>query len=327
MIMDGEAQETEKGNVGPVVVIDGVTVDYGAVRALDAVNLVIGSGSTGLLGPNGSGKTTLLRVLLGLLIPKAGKARILGHDPGRRPERLAIRAKVGYLPEGDCLIPGMNAVELVASLARLTGLDAADAMTRAHEVLYYVGLDESRYRDATGYSTGAKQRLKLAQALVHDPSLLLLDEPTNGLDPKGRSQMLDLITDLSRTHGKNIILCSHLLPDVERVCGDVIVLHRGRMAGMGAIAGSAADERGLVKVSIGGPREAFSASLQRRGLSLEPSGNGDLRVRLPEGTRDVDEVFAAAAEAGVSIRSIETLRSSLEDVFMRSLRDSPGPGR
>src|SRR5262249_29170102 len=155
--------------------------------------LSLAPGPIGLLGPNGAGKTTLLKLLLGLLEPDSGSARIAGHDPRTASGRIALRRDVGYMPEGDCLIPGLSSVELVATLGRLAGLSAVDALTRAHEVLDYVGLDESRYRPADGYSTGMKQRLKLAQALVHDPALLLLDEPTNGLDPRGRKHMLDLV--------------------------------------------------------------------------------------------------------------------------------------
>jgi len=190
----------------PVISLRGLHKRYGDVRALDGLTLAVPAGPVGLLGPNGAGKTTLIKLLLGQLAPEAGEARIAGLDPGRSSERLRVREVVGYMPEGDCLLPAMTGVELVATLGRLTGLTRQDAMTRAHEVLDYVQLEEQRYRKLEEYSTGMKQRLKLAQALVHDPPLLLLDEPTNGLDPRGRRQMLNLIHDLGHQQGKNLLL-------------------------------------------------------------------------------------------------------------------------
>ena len=166
----------------PIIVLEGLEKRYGSIRALEGLTLELQPGPIGLLGPNGAGKSTLIKLLLGQLEPSGGRARIAGYDPTRRSERLALRRFIGYMPESDCLIPRMNGVEIVTTLGRLTGLTARDSITRAHEVLDYVGLDEERYRGLDEYSTGMKQRLKLAQALVHDPELLLLDEPTNGLD-------------------------------------------------------------------------------------------------------------------------------------------------
>src|SRR5689334_6496407 len=218
----------------PVVELQRVTVRYGARTALQDVTATFPSGAVGLLGPNGAGKSTLIRALLGFVPPTEGQMTVLGLDVAKSP--LAIRAKVGYMPETDGHIPGMNAVSFVAFCGELAGLPRADAMQRAHEVLFYVGLGEARYRNVETYSTGMKQRIKLAQALVHDPDLLLLDEPTNGMDPKGRDEMLALVRDLAHGKGVNVIVSSHLLPDVEYTCDHVVVIDKGRIATSGPIA-------------------------------------------------------------------------------------------
>src|SRR5476649_1007104 len=197
----------------PVVTLEGVTVSYGRHAALTNVTTTFAAGAVGLLGPNGAGKSTMIKALLGFLVPERGQMRVLGLDVTRSP--IEIRARVGYMPESDAHIPGMNAVSFVAYCGELAGLPHVDAMQRAHEVLFYVGLGEARYRNIETYSTGMKQRIKLAQALVHDPDLLFLDEPTNGMDPKGRDEMLELVRDLSQNKGVNLILSSHLLPVVE----------------------------------------------------------------------------------------------------------------
>jgi ABC-2 type transport system ATP-binding protein len=276
----------------------------------------------GLLGPNGAGKTTLIKVLLGLQSPTAGGVRVAGLDPRRKREKLELRRLVGYMPESDCLIPERTGVELVVTLGRVTGMSAADAMTRAHEVLDYVGLEEQRYRRLDQYSTGMKQRLKLAQALVHDPSFLLLDEPTNGLDPRGRRHMLELIADLGRTHGKNLLLCSHLLPDVERTCDHVVVIHRGRVVEAGDIAVlTRAEERNL-DVEVQGEVPSFEGELERAGLRFEAKGRGRFSLGLPGDSADADVIFALAARSRCRLLAVEPVRSSLEQVFMRVLHDA-----
>src|SRR3984957_17620714 len=191
----------------PVVTLDHVTASYGANAALRDVTMAFAAGAVGLLGPNGAGKSTMLKSLLGFIVPDQGRMCVLGLDVAVSP--LEIRARVGYMPESDAHIPGMNAVTFVAYCGELAGLPPSDATQRAHEVLFYVGLGEARYRNVETYSTGMKQRLKLAQALVHDPDLLFLDEPTNGMDPKGRDEMLELIRDLGHHKGVNLILSWH----------------------------------------------------------------------------------------------------------------------
>src|SRR5499427_3893510 len=216
-----------------VVQLEGVTVIYGRNQALKNVTAKFARGAVGLLGPNGAGKSTMLKALLGFVKPDQGRMTVLDMNVADAP--LAIRARIGYMPETDAHIPGMNAVTFVAYCGQLAGLPAVDAMQRAHEVLYYVGLGEARYRNVETYSTGMKQRIKLAQALVHDPDLLFLDEPTNGMDPKGRDEMLELVRDLAHNKGVNLILSSHLLPDVEYTCDHVVVMDKGAVATSGPI--------------------------------------------------------------------------------------------
>ncbi len=217
-----------------VAILERVGVRYGTQWALSDVSAVFPAGAVGLLGPNGAGKSTMLKALLGLIKPDSGRIRVLDLDVAAAP--LDIRARVGYMPENDAQIPGMTAVSFVAYCGELSGLPAADAMQRAHEVLYYVGLGEARYRNVETYSTGMKQRIKLAQALVHDPDLLLLDEPTNGMDPKGREEMLALVRDIAHNRHISLILSSHVMPDVESVCDAVVVMNRGQVVMQGPIA-------------------------------------------------------------------------------------------
>jgi ABC-2 type transport system ATP-binding protein len=303
----------------PVIEIHGLEKRYGAVRALDGLTIAVPSGPIGLLGPNGAGKTTLLKLLLGFLKPDAGRALIAGLDPTQRASSLALRRAVGYMPEGDCLIPGMSAVELVSTLGQMTGLSSTDALTRAHETLDYVGLDEARYRGAEEYSTGMKQRLKLAQALVHDPELVLLDEPTNGLDPKGRRHMLDLVYDLGHVQRKNILLCSHLLLDVERTCEEVIVLNRGRSVLAGGIAELTARQGRSFSISADGARDDFAQALTQAGYPHENRGEDELIVQLAAGRDDVDEIFAIAARCGARLTGVKENRCTLEQVFFEGL--------
>lgn len=304
--------------------IRGLVKSYGRVQALRGVTVEVPPGPVGLLGPNGAGKTTMIKLLLGLLVPTKGEASIAGYSPVRRRDRLAVRTKVGYMPEGDCLLPGMSGVELVSTLGRLTGLSKQDAMTRAHEALDYVELEEQRYRPLDQYSTGMKQKLKLAQALAHDPPILLLDEPTNGLDPAGRRHMLSLIEDLGRTQGKSVLLCSHLLRDVERTCDHVVVLHQGEVVRTGNVADlTRADALRLrVQVSdLGSSSEQLSSALVAAGFGATPSPE-HLLVELPAGSEDADPVFRVAAACGAILTKVEPLRSSLEQIFLEAVGDS-----
>ena len=300
-----------------IIVLDALEKRYGAIRALEGLTLELPPGPVGLLGPNGAGKSTLIKLLLGQLEPSGGRARIAGFDPTDRRQRLALRRRVGYMPESDCLIPRMNGVEIVTALGRLTGLTARDAITRAHEVLDYVGLEEARYRGLDEYSTGMKQRLKLAQALVHDPDLLLLDEPTNGLDPKGRKHMLELVHDLGHNQGKSLLLCSHLLPDVERTCTHVVVIHKGQIRSSGVIDELTQGEGNWVEVEVEGDHAAYRSRLVAEGYAVELDGPDRLRVKVLEA--DGDRLFELAAAAGVVLSELTLERESLEDVFLDTL--------
>ena len=302
-----------------ILSVQGLSKSFGATPALVDVNCEVGEGATGVLGPNGAGKTTLLRILLGLL-PAEGSARVLGIDPMRHPRE--VRARVGYVPESECIIPGLRALDVVAYLGRLSGMPRRDSFKRSHEVLYYVGLGEERYRDATGFSMGMQQRLKLATALVHDPDFLFLDEPTNGLDPAGRAEMLRLIRDLARDHKKNVLLSSHLLRDVEQVCSSVIVFDRGRLVRVVDLERLAAESSSAVfEVEIRGDETRFLDELKSLGAGLEP-GNG-LRVVLPDG-HDSSTIFRAAVAARAQVRRLAPTVKSLEDVFFDSLQQGRG---
>ena len=298
----------------PVVTLEGVTVTYGKNRALREVTSSFASGAVGLLGPNGAGKSTLLKSLLGFLVPERGRLRVLGLDVAESP--LEIRARVGYMPESDAHIPGMNAVSFVAYCGELAGLPRVDAIQRAHEVLFYVGLGEARYRNVETYSTGMKQRIKLAQALVHDPDLLFLDEPTNGMDPKGRDEMLELIRDLAHNKGVNLILSSHLLPDVEYTCDHVVVMDKGTIAAAGPIA-ALKQPRGRVyelRVKTAADLDLFVERLRAAGLECKQTDEDVMRVFVP-GEGGARALFALASAERVQVRHLRPSVPTLEDVF------------
>jgi len=299
----------------PVVALVNVSVAYGASVALRDVTASFAGGAVGLLGPNGAGKSTMLKSLLGFVTPTTGRMSVLGLDVATSP--LEIRSRVGYMPESDAHIPGMNAVTFVAYCGELAGLPRVDAMQRAHEVLFYVGLGEARYRNVETYSTGMKQRIKLAQALVHDPDLLLLDEPTNGMDPKGRDEMLELVRDLGHNKGVNLILSSHLLPDVEYTCNQVVVMDKGSVAVNGPIA-SLKQPRGQVfelRVKTRGANiEAFIGSLRAAGLDCHATEEDVMRVFVP-GADGARRLFAIAAAEQAQVRHLRPSVPTLDDVF------------
>jgi ABC-2 type transport system ATP-binding protein len=306
---------------GPVVHLDAVTVLFGANRALKEVSARFNAGAVGLLGPNGAGKSTLLKTLLGFIKPTQGRMTVLGLDVAERP--MEIRARIGYMPESDAHIPGMNAVSFVAYCGQLAGLPAVDAMQRAHEVLYYVGLGEARYRKIETYSTGMKQRIKLAQALVHDPDLLFLDEPTNGMDPKGRDEMLELIRDLGHNKNVNLILSSHLMPDVEFTCDDVIVMDKGQVAAQGPIAELKGPGGRVFELRIKGDLPRFLEVLRAAGMECTSTDEDVMRVFVPD-SRDIvgndqRRLFVLAAEHGVQVRHLRPSIPTLEDVFAKAL--------
>jgi ABC-2 type transport system ATP-binding protein len=302
-------------NVAPLLDIADLTVAYGPVVALDRVTASLPPGALGLLGPNGAGKTTLLRTLLGFVRPRSGRVTVLGLDPVAAP--LEVRRRIGYMPEADAYIAGMHAAGFVAYAGELAGLGAAEATGRAHEVLDYVGLGEARYRAVEGFSTGMKQRVKLAQALVHDPDLLLLDEPTSGLDPAGREEMLALLRDIVTRLRIHVVVSTHLLPDVERVCDSVLLVDEGRVKAHGPIAELVGSRRPMYDVRIRGEAAPFLTDLKDEGASAEVQEDA-LRVVLPDGWGP-ERLFAVARAAGVQIRVLRPRLETLEDVFLRAV--------
>src|SRR5574338_537410 len=308
----------------PIVTLSNVTVTYGTNRALRDVSAAFHEGAVGLLGPNGAGKSTMLKALLGFLEPDQGEMRVFGLNVAEKP--LEIRARLGYMPETEAHIPGMNAVTFVAYCGQLAGLPKADAMQRAHEVLYYVGLGEARYRNVETYSTGMKQRIKLAQALVHDPDLLFLDEPTNGMDPKGREEMLELIRDLAHNKHVNLILSSHLLPDVEYTCDRVVVMDKATVVAQGPIGELKGPAGRVFELRVKGELQSFLQVLHDQGLETHNTDEDILRVFVPAdatsrfGTRtDQQAIFALAARHGVQVRHLRASLPTLEDVFAKAV--------
>jgi ABC-2 type transport system ATP-binding protein len=317
------------GLPAPVVACQELSVRYGKNWALRDVSATFDGGAVGLLGPNGAGKSTLIKTLLGFVKPDKGTMRVLGLDVATSP--LEIRARIGYMPESDAHIPGMNAVSFVAYCGQLSGLPAADAMQRAHEVLYYVGLGEARYRNLETYSTGMKQRIKLAQAIVHDPDLLFLDEPTNGMDPKGRDEMLELIRDLAHRKNVNLILSSHLLPDVEYTCDHVVVVDKGAVATAGPIQALKGPQGRVYELRIKGEPHQFIEALVREGYDchdtdediirvfvpgVAASGPGDRESAADDGAR---RLFQLAAREHAQVRHLRPSVPTLEDVFARAV--------
>ncbi len=302
----------------PVASVVNLTVRYGSKTAISDLTVDVPEGCVGLLGPNGAGKTTLIKTLLGFVKPSGGSAEILGWDVARQGFR--VRRRIGLMPEVECHIPGMNAVTFVAYCGELCGMPASQAMRRAHEVLEYCGLGEARYRDVEGYSQGMKQRIKLAQALVHGPALVFLDEPTNGLDPEGREQMLNLIRDISHGKGVNVVVSSHLLPDIERTCDRLIVMKGGVVVMQGEIAALKATGGTHVDVELKEVLPGFLQALRSRGVEVEPAVGTRCRAAFPSAEMPVGRVlFEAARESGAQVRGFKSSQRSLEDVFIEAL--------
>jgi ABC-2 type transport system ATP-binding protein len=299
----------------PLIQFEEVTKTYGAVTALRNLSVTIPTGAVGLLGPNGSGKTTMIRTLLGLIPIDNGSGEVLGMDFRRR--QLDIRRVVGFAPEDECLFPHVVGVEFVAYAGALVGMSRKDALQRAHEVLDYVGLGEARYRTVESYSTGMKQRLKLASAIVHDPQLLILDEPTNGMDPAGRLDILELARDLAHNKGMSLLFSSHLLPDVESVCDYVVVLGNGRLLAEGKIHDLKQLHNQCFEVRLKAEPRRFADRLSSLGCATEVTDDL-LRVRLPDG-QSPQILWQAAADEHEQIRHLRPQRSTLEEVFLKAV--------
>ena len=307
----------------PLLELAGLTKTYGPITALGGVDAVVEGKIIGLLGPNGAGKSTLLKCLLGL-IPFTGEARVLGLSA--RTHGAEIRDRVGYMPEQEAFLSGMNAVEQCTYAGELSGLPRNEAMQRAHAALYYAGIEEKRYQPIDGYSTGLKQRVKLAQALVHDPELLFLDEPTNGLDPRSRDDMLELIRELPARRDCAIVLSTHLLPDVERVCDRAVIMHRGRVHFVGTIDELRADAGNASSLVIEVKADAarFADVLAAAGATCKATSPVALDVDLQAGATSA-LVFRAARDAGIQIRGLAPRRESIETAFLRVIGTAGEP--
>jgi ABC-2 type transport system ATP-binding protein len=300
-----------------LIELEDLTKTYGHVTALCGLSVAMPEGAIGLLGPNGAGKTTMIRSLLGLITLDSGRGRVLDLDI--RDRRMDIRQAVGFVPEDECLFPGVVGVQFVAYAGELVGMHAKDALQRAHEVLDYVGLGEARYRRVESYSTGMKQRLKIASGIVHDPRLLILDEPTNGMDPGGRQEILALARDLSHAKGMSLLFSSHLLPDVEVVCDNVVVLGRGRLLAQGRIDELKQPHDRQFEVRVKSDPLLFAEKLAERGIEAIPSDD-HLLVQLPQGTSS-GIVWETADQAGEQVRSLRPRRSTLEEVFLNAVAE------
>jgi ABC-2 type transport system ATP-binding protein len=285
-----------------------LTKKYKEVTALDNVTFNISDGITGILGENGAGKSTAIKIFLGLVPPTSGTATVLGEDVS---ENVNARSRVGYMPEHDCLPTQVSAAEFLTHMAELSGLPPRAARTRAADTLRHTGLFEERYRAIGGYSTGMKQRVKLGQALVHDPAFVFLDEPTAGLDPVGREEMLDLVRKTHRDFGISVLFSSHLMSDVERTCDRIIVLHGGHVAESGEV-GQFTKETETVFIEVDTNRDALIKTLERRGIAVTPEGNG-LTI---QGTEKIyDELRDAVVEAESALRRMTPQRRALTELF------------
>ncbi len=300
-------------NSSTMIETQGLTKRYGAATALDAVTMTVPDGSIGLLGENGAGKTTLIKLLLGLLIPTEGSARVLGLDTSR--DSLELRRRVGYMPEDECLPLDVTCMDFVTRMGMISGLPKSSSIQRTHDVLHLVGIGEERFRPLGTYSTGMKQKAKLAQALVHDPKLVLLDEPTVGMDPKGREEMLDLIKDIRQKMGLKVLVSTHLLGDVERICDSVIIIRGGQLVAQGTLKELLGELAESLHLRVAGPIETFVERLRKENLKIESVGN-QLTIRY-ESDAVYELLMKTAAETGVQIRRMERETLTLEDFFVK----------
>lgn len=309
-------QRASQRNDAPCVIkLDKLCVSYDR-PVLDNLSASMHGRCIGLLGPNGAGKTTLLNSLLGFIQPTSGTATILDHPMGSASQ--TVRGMVGYMPERDSFIAGMTGIRFVRMMAELSGLSPKVALERAHEVFFYVGLGEARYRRVDSYSLGMKQLVKLAQAIVHGPRLLYLDEPTNGLDPPARARMLQLIREIRDSGDTNIIIASHLLQDIESVCDEVLVLKSGRIAKYCNLEEERRSNKKFLLIQIRGDQDLFVSGLRALGCEVASPNRRRLRVITPDNV-EIAQLYALAKEQSVQIRNLDFKRDSLEDIFLRAM--------
>jgi ABC-2 type transport system ATP-binding protein len=307
----------------PVIELDGLEVRFGDRAILKKLTATLTGRAIGLLGPNGAGKSTLLNTLLGFHSPASGTARILGHDI--RTQARAVRGLTGYMPENDAFIASMSGIRFVRLMAELAGLPSKEALERAHEAFFYVGLGEARYRNLGTYSLGMKQMAKLAQAIAHGPRLLLLDEPTNGLDPPARTRMIQLVQEIRDRGDLHLIISSHLLRDVEETCDQVLILKDGRIAAFCDLAEERRTNRRFLELETRGSRNGdFLEAVERLGCETAAGAPGRIKLVLPDGL-EVRQLYAIAAEQNVQIRRLNAKRDSLEDIFLKAMEAAEAP--
>jgi len=303
---------------GPALLeVEHLTKEYRNVVALNDISFSIFDGVTGILGENGAGKSTAIKILLGLVRPTSGSAMVLGENAS---ESIGVRARLGYMPEHDCLPSQVSAAEFLTHMAELSGLPPSVARTRAADTLRHTGLFEERYRAIGGYSTGMKQRVKLGQALVHDPAFVFLDEPTAGLDPLGREEMLDLVRKTHQEFGISVLLSSHLMADVERTCDRIIVLQGGRLVHAGDV-GQFTKETETVFIEVDTNRERLVAALELRGVGVSADGGG-LTIEGPDESV-YDHIRDALVESQAPLRRMAPRRRALAELFERDASASP----
>ncbi len=301
----------------PLVELQDLSVRFGSRDILRSLTATLRGHSIGLLGPNGAGKSTLINTLLGFYKSSAGSARVLGYDIGK--EVRAIRGLVGYMPENDAFISKMSAVSFVQMMGELSGLPSEMALERAHEALFYVGLAEARYRKLGTYSLGMKQLAKLAQAIVHGPKLLILDEPTNGLDPSARQRMIRMIKEIRDGKEMRIVLCSHLLRDVEDTCDEVLILKQGRIAHYSNLAEERRANTRFLELETYGANGDFSGAVEKLGCECAVNANR-MKMVLADGV-ETQDIFRLAAEHQVRIRRMNFRRDTLEDIFLKAMEN------
>jgi ABC-2 type transport system ATP-binding protein len=308
--------------MAPVIELDALEVRFGGRPILKKLHTSLTGRAIGLLGPNGAGKSTLLNTLMGFYKPFSGTARVLGHDV--RTEARQVRGLIGYMPENDAFIASMSGVRFVRLMAELSGLPAEQALERAHEAFFYVGLGEVRYRALGSYSLGMKQAAKLAQAIVHGPRLLFLDEPTNGLDPPARARMIQLIQEIRDRGDLHLILSSHLLRDVEECCDQVLILRNGNIAACCNLEEERRANRRFLELETRGESNGcFLEALERLGCQTAQGAQGRIKLVLPEGL-EVRRLYALAEEQSVQIRRLNHKRDSLEDIFLKAMEGQDG---
>ncbi len=301
----------------PLIELNGLTVRFGNRDILRSLTASLRGRAIGLLGPNGAGKSTLINTLLGFYKPIAGSAKVFGHDISG--DLRVIRSRVGYMPENDAFISKMNAVSFVRMMGELSGLPSSVALERAHEALFYVGLAEARYRQLGTYSLGMKQLAKLAQAIVHGPKLLILDEPTNGLDPSARQRMIRMISEIRDSQEMRIVLCSHLLRDVEDTCDEVLILKQGQIAHYSDLNQERRANKRFLELETYGANGDFSAAIEKLGCECAVTANR-MKMVLADGVETRD-IFRIAAEQQVRIRRLNFRRDTLEDIFLKAMEN------